>query len=240
MQSRRLAKPSSNPYDLPMIPYAAVLTGDLIGSTKAGPEAVESAMAMISDAARRFTALCDTRFSRHRGDGWQIYCERGEFGFRLVVQIMARLASQPAALASRISLATGATAPPLGSLASASGPTFEHSGRGLDSMRRGERLAYWTLGTEQSQPPFGFPSALLQYLDWQASRWSPEQAEAVALAFAPKAEPLKDLAQSMGISRQALQARLRGAGQAPIAAALKAFETGIMPEPATGDRRDHG
>jgi len=203
---------------------ATVLTGDLIGSSRAGAEAVDGAMAIIAGAAAAIggSTGCEVRFARYRGDGWQIYSESRWQGFRMCLLILARLRCAPHLPATRISVATGETLP-LGQagLSSAGGEAFELSGRGLDALGRGEGMVYaagdWDRGAH------GWKAALFAYLDWQAARWSPEQAAAVALTVS-QGGALKDQARQFGISRQALQARLKGAGHGPLVAALRSFE----------------
>ena len=67
-------------------------------------------------------------------------------------------------------------------------------------------------------------SSLFSYLTWQSSRWSPEQAEAIAMAFRFDAPEPGDSAETLRISRQAFSARLDGAGYAPLWDAEQAFK----------------
>ena len=59
---------------MPAMPHAAVLTGDLIASTHADPTVTEHAVADLASAAADIAKWtdADTRFTRFRGDGWQI------------------------------------------------------------------------------------------------------------------------------------------------------------------------
>ena len=203
-----------------MSTIATVLTGDLIASTQAGQDAVDGAMAVLEGIARHEAEISglDIRFARYRGDGWQMYCPEAARVFRLTVLVLANLHSRPALAQTRVAAAIGAvdTLPTTG-LASASGEVFSWSGHYLDRMTKkrlegygGEADAYW-------QKP------LFHYLEWQSSRWSPEQAEAVALAFRDE-PPLKhNVVNHLGISRQAAEVRLQGAGFGPLSDADRAF-----------------
>ncbi|OYX21204.1 MAG: hypothetical protein B7Z04_03745 [Rhodobacterales bacterium 32-66-9] len=70
----------------------AVLTGDLIGSSKAPRARLETTMENIAATARFFTEFTgeDTRFTRYRGDGWQMILSPAFF-LRAVTMILARL-----------------------------------------------------------------------------------------------------------------------------------------------------
>ena len=52
----------------------AVLTGDLIASSKASPLRLATTMANLAETGQILTKLTgsDTRFTRFRGDGWQM------------------------------------------------------------------------------------------------------------------------------------------------------------------------
>jgi len=57
--------------------------------------------------------------------------------------------------------------------------------------------------------------ALFELTAWTAGRWTPEQAEAVMLALAPGPESPRtqaEIAEVLGVTRQAVQSRLSGAG----------------------------
>lgn len=199
---------------------ATVLTGDLIASTQAGQDAVDGAMAVLEGIARHEAEISglDIRFARYRGDGWQMYCPEAARVFRLTVLVLANLHSRPALAQTRLSVATGdVTALPTTGLASASGEVFSLSGRELDGIGT-ERLVF-SSQTEDAK----WQRPLFTYLNWQSSRWSPQQAEAVTLAFYQNPPNRRDLAQKLGISRQAATARLDGAGFEPLWDANRPF-----------------
>ena len=199
---------------------AAVLTGDLIASTQAGPEAVDGAMAVLEGIAlheAEMTGL-DVRFARFRGDGWQMYCPEAARVFRLTVLVLANLRCRPTLAQTRLAVATGSVSvlPPTG-LASASGEVFSLSGRELDSI--GTVNLVFSSQTEDAK----WQRPLFSYLDWQSSRWSPQQAEAVAMSFRYNPPQPRKSAEELGISRQALKARLDGAGYDPLWDANRPF-----------------
>lgn len=232
MQAFILAYANSKPYSLHMtreiiphplnqpIRFAAVLTGDLVNSTTIGTEAADGAMAAIETVARteRNFSRGDVRFARFRGDGWQVYAEDGSSVFRLTMLILATLRHQSHLAQTRLAAATGPVAVlPASGLASATGEVFSLSGHGLDDLTT-QRLVY-----ESRHSTGNWHRALFTYLDWQSSRWSAEQAEAVALAFRYDPPRTHSVALDLGISRQAAQSRLKGAGFEPLAEAAYAF-----------------
>jgi hypothetical protein len=203
-------------------PDTAVLTGDLIGSTEAAPEALERAMAVLADAARGvsgWTAGADTRFTRYRGDGWQMHVAEPGLALRAALVLTARLRAADAGLATRAAIGIGRI-DSLGteSLADARGTAFEASGHALDTMSRSRRLAI------EGQGVTTFHRIIVDLLDERTTRWTRQQAEATALALHPDDPTLADIAPRLRISAQAVNYRLSGAGAPAIRRALRAWE----------------
>lgn len=199
---------------------ATVLTGDLIASTQAGPDAVNGAMAVIESIATHEAQISglDVRFARFRGDGWQMYCPDAARVFRLTVLVLANLHSRPALAQTRLAVATGSISIlPRTGLASASGEVFSVSGHALDNMGK-QQLTF-----ESNLPAAPWQKPYFTYLDWQSSRWSPEQSQAIAMVFRYDAPEPRKSAEELGISRQAFSARLTGAGYLPLWDADRAF-----------------
>jgi hypothetical protein len=203
-------------------PDTAVLTGDLIGSTEAAPEALERAMAVLADAARGvsgWTAGADTRFTRYRGDGWQMHVAEPGLALRAALVLTARLRAADAGLATRAAIGIGRVdSMGSGDLADAHGPAFETSGHALDRMPRTRRL---TIDGEGITP---LHRIVVDLLDERSARWTREQAEAMALHLAPDNPTLTDIAPRLGISPQAVNYRLAGAGGTAIRHALRDWE----------------
>lgn len=185
---------------------AAVLTGDLIGSTEKSQEATEAAMDTI---AACFGAA--NGFTRFRGDGWQVYFDNPGYGLWAMLRIAASLRAA-GGLESRIALGLGsAENVDLSNLSSAHGSAFTASGRALAGMPKGNRLA---MSGEKLDLLHGQLAALI---DERTMGWSQEQAQAAALAWSSYQHPTQlEIATQLGISRQAVAARLKSAGFAPI------------------------
>ena len=194
----------------------AVLTGDLILSTRSTPAQVDDTMARIEAAAQKISNT--VRFHRYRGDGWQVYLGAAGRGLAAMVFIAAQLRAA-GALSSRMALGLGdASDFDQDSLGTAGGTAFVHSGRALDAIGEGKALALAGQGVDPLH------HALMAYLDAQVQGWSQEQAEAVALSLDPDGPHSQQvLADRLGISRQAFASRLSAAGFDLTRQATRAF-----------------
>jgi hypothetical protein len=203
----------------------AVLTGDLIGSTKAAPASLEHAIDLLADTAGAVAGWLppgeDTRFTRYRGDGWQMVVAEPGLALRAVLLLSARLRAADLGLATRAAIGIGAVESlGSGSLADARGPAFEASGRALDHMARTRRLAI------EGEGVTALHRIVVDLLDERTERWTRQQAEAMQLALPlHKDEPtLAEIAAPLGISAQAVNYRLSGAGAPAIRRSLRAWE----------------
>lgn len=199
---------------------AAVLTGDLIGSTSAEPDRVERSMVVLEREAGLMDS--DSRFTRFRGDGWQILLRRPSKFLWSTVYLGARLKADPqATLASRISIGLGQVERlGSGTLSDASGSAFVNSGRGLDEMVREGQTIKLT-----GAPADDIQRAALAFVADRMERWSPEQAQAVSLKLRGGNDITQgEMAEQIGITRQAVAARLHSAGFALIEATITAFQ----------------
>lgn len=198
----------------------AILTGDLIASTTR-PEAVARSMQVLGDAAQAAAGWsdCAPKFTRFRGDGWQIRVPAGH-ALRAALLVAARLRADDA-LATRLAIGIGTLDHAGGrDLSDASGDAVTASGRALDHMPRGQ---VWGIAGKV-QPWAG---ALVALGAWHSARWSREQAQAMAAMLADPDLTQAQAADRLGITRQAWQARLSGAGFAAWQPSLRAFESGF-------------
>lgn len=223
-----------------MVLYA-VITGDLIGSSKASPQAVEATMANLAATAQALSedTGTDTKFTRYRGDGWQMVLSAPEKYLRAAALIMARLKADAQTLPTRFAIGIG----PIESLGEtdlrdANGLAFEYSGRALDTLTRDRTLTVTKgpddpvafLGRKEIRPRLDgnivwSDAAIVSMFGFIASRWTRPQAEAVALALAHDMEKQAMVAGKLGITRQALNLRLTGAGYGSILTAIRLTET---------------
>lgn len=200
----------------------AVVTGDLVGSRNSEPKTVEAAMELLKAAAMDIDEWFDhheTRFTRFRGDGWQIHVAEYTHALRATIYIFARLRAAGLAIATRAAIGIG-TADSLGTenLADARGTAFEASGRALDNLGRIHRLAI------AGEHVTAFHRIIVRLIDELIGRWTKEQAEAVALYIHPDNPTLVEIAARIGITPQAVSYRLNGAGATVLRRALQEWE----------------
>lgn len=205
-----------------MKPQAAVLTGDLISSTKAPPEAADSAIAQIEAIASQLQDVAS--FTRYRGDGWQLYLEKPGLALATALLIFAKLRAL-GGLESRISIGLGGAYLSSGrnfhnvqTISAANGTAFVFSGQTLDLMPKNRRLVISGEGVDRLH------SRLVALIDDRIFRWSQEQAQVAALALAPKPPTTQlEIAENLGISRQAVALRLKAANFTMLNAAANDF-----------------
>jgi hypothetical protein len=204
-----------------MLKICAVLTGDLVGSTQASSADAERAMAALQEAARGIERWIDseTRFTRFRGDGWQILLDDPRFSLQAIVAIIAELVAADTGLETRIAIGF-APIDRIGTtdLSDASGEAFSRSGHALDAMTRRERITLAGPVVER------WHEALFSLTAWTANRWTAAQAEAVALLVHQKARTQVDMAPMLSISPQAVSKRLASAGWEQVAGAIEAVK----------------
>jgi len=200
----------------------AVLSGDLVGSTTAGPGATEAALLRLSRAADQIAGWggnTDTKFTRFRGDGWQIVLTDPALAFRALLMLFASLQAEKNGLSTRIAIGLGPSDRiPDDGLSAASGPAFEASGRALDKLTKPDRFAI--AGEDATE----LHRAVLALAEELATGWTPEQAEAIVLYLAPDNPTLNDIAGPLGISTQAAHYRVRGAGGTRLRRACSLWE----------------
>jgi hypothetical protein len=209
-----------------MFPRAiAVITGDLVGSTDQPVATTETAMGVIENASRGIAQWMSlqnaraTKFTRFRGDGWQICLDEPKFSLRAALVIAASLRAKDIGMTTRLSIGIGG-ADTLGTrdLSDAAGQVFQLSGRELDSMPRLTRIALAgrSIGDRDR--------IIARQMFERTSRWTAPQAEAVALYLHPDNPPLHDIAANLGISPQAVNYRLTGGGAANLRLNLQLWE----------------
>jgi hypothetical protein len=190
----------------------SIFSGDLVNSTRLSGDALDDAMATIQTTLQGHQDD-SVRFTRHRGDGWQAALANQVEALHAAVAILANLRIK--GFNTRIAVGVG-TVEHLGSkdLSDARGDAFTASGHALDDMHRHQILAIAgdMVGNEDK--------AIAALLDERISRWTREQAQAVARSMAPDVKTSKDIAASLGITPQAMSDRLYNAGYPSMVRAL--------------------
>ncbi|PYE85875.1 hypothetical protein [Pseudoroseicyclus aestuarii] len=202
----------------------AVLTGDLVASERLSAAALDAALATLGDAAARYGKTHDMalRFTRFRGDGWQVLLDTPGLCLEASLYMTARLAGAHPGLSTRIATGLGPVeAFGTADLSDARGEAFTTSGRQLDGMTGADRLSLCR--TERAGG--GYQQAIFQLAGYICGGWTERQAEAIALAIEHPDDTQDSLAQRLGVTRQAVQKRLAGAGWGVLREAAEAFES---------------
>ena len=203
--------------------YSAVLTGDLIGSTKATPSAFEQAIGILEQTATDISNwqsdAKSVQFTRFRGDGWQIVLNEHWLALRAALVLIAGLRAKAPAPPTRIAIGIGAVTD-LGTddLSDAAGEAFVTSGRGLDQLGR---IHFLTADGTGITP---LHRSIISLLEERITRWTPQQAEAMALWLDPDNPTLADIGKILKITPQAVNYRLSGAGGTAIRQTVKDWE----------------
>lgn len=201
----------------------AILTGDLgAAAATLSPEQIDQALQALRDSAR---TICewdghDPRFTRFRGDGWQICLARPQHALRAALVMRATVKSLGKGFETRIGLAVGrGTLPKHGDLNQASGPVFAASGRALDRLTDQTAKAPGMAHTRG-----GAIGGATRLADHISRGWSPAQARAMALMLHQHAPTHAEAAAQIGVTRQAVDQALRAAGYPALSEALAQIE----------------
>ncbi len=196
----------------------AVLTGDLVRSTDLEQDRLDQAMQALAAAAARASSWhgASLMFSRNRGDGWQVCLARPDLALRTALCMRAALRTGGKDLATRIAIAVGDGDPgSTGDLNAASGPVFVASGRGLDALELPAMMTF---------EGGGALGAAVRLADHVSQGWTEAQARAVGPMLEPDTPVRREVAQAIGISRQAVDQALEAAGYPALAEALTLIE----------------
>ncbi|MCV0394210.1 MAG: hypothetical protein K5872_14170 [Rhizobiaceae bacterium] len=206
---------------------AAVLTGDIVASSKMSPDTLAQVRQTVLGVRG---ALEDWHEGAvigapefFRGDSWQLILARPGLLLRACLLVRGRL--KGARLGdTRIAVGVGeVTAVDEERVSLSTGEAFELSGRALDAMK-GERMAL------TMAPAFGavgdFASATLRLCDAMFAGWTARQAEIAAVALEAGADTYGEIARRLGdgLSEQAVGKAVRSIGLDAVSDPLAAFE----------------
>ncbi len=207
----------------------AVLTGDIVGSTRA-PDALERTMTLVAATAAQVGRWgAPTRFTRYRGDGWQMAVAEPGQALRVALLLVAGLRAA-GAQETRIAIGVGAAqSMGTGSLADARGEAFERSGRALDAMPAKGRLCIDGAGLTALHP------IVVEMAADRAARWTKPQAEAMLSYLQPEAPTLEAIARPLDVTTQSVGDRVQAAGGPVIRRLLRQWEDAFTVWQATGN-----
>jgi len=201
--------------------HIAVLTGDLVHSSDLGPSKIEQAFAALENCAQTQEKWHELRlrFTRHRGDGWQVAFERPWLAWRSALAFRAALKAEGSEFDTYIGIADGHISAPLpDDLNLATSAPFENSGSTLDLVKAtpGHRFGYHGNGV------FNATTTLFDHI---SGDWTQAQAQAILPKLAFLEQPtVTDIAARLGKSRQTVAKSLDAAGYNTIQYALACLE----------------
>lgn len=197
----------------------AVLTGDLIGSTGLDRTQLDGALGALERAVEDISHWQDgivTGFARRGGDGWQCAVSAPELSLRCALFLRAALRDLGKPFATRIAIAQGSgTLPASRDPNAAHGAAFTASGRLLETLPAQTGMAH---------DRGGATGATVRLADHISSGWTPAQARAVRLMLWPRDRIRAEAATRLGITRQAVNQALWGAGFPALDDALTLIE----------------
>lgn len=201
--------------------HIAVLTGDLVLSALLGPERITRAFGALEACALMQAGWmgASLRFTRHRGDGWQVVLARPRMALRSALTFRAALRAQGDEFDSYISIAEGvAPRDIVADLNSQTGEVFVESGRGLDELKEAKR-------GRMIHNSFGPVDAATILADRLSQGWTQAQAAAILPTLAPDYDGTHSaIARRLGKSRQAVTKSLQASGQDGLELALGVLE----------------
>jgi len=207
----------------------AVLTGDIVRSSRLEPAALEGVREAVASAVK---AAGDWRDGLvvggaefFRGDSWQVLLT--EPGMALRVALFVRAWLRGAGLPdSRIAIGVGRVAQVSAERISLStGEAFQVSGAALDGMGGGARMAF-AAGAGVARERAKLLGVAVALCDALVVRWSRRQAQALRLAVGVEAPTQEAIGASLEppVSRQAVAKLLDGAGWHALREAVTVFD----------------
>jgi hypothetical protein len=206
----------------------AVLTGDIIKSSRLPPgqlESVRSSLMSAVDSARGWKrGLVKGKPEFFRGDAWQLLLTDPAMAMRVGILLRASLLAGGLA-DSRIAIGLGEVEKIVSRRVSLStGQAFILAGKALDNMTRYSSM---TIAVPKSVGPLSDWLPVAGHLcDSLIGQWTRRQAELVCTAIDPKEPDYEEIGRSLmpAVSKQAVAKGLSGASWHVIREAVRLFE----------------
>lgn len=188
----------------------AVLTGDLVNSTKMANETytdvINSLKESLQDAHIKYNAIGEI----YRGDEFQIQYPEPIYALKstLLIKLALHLSKfSPKPIQCTLSLAYGNHSVYDKKPNTSSGPVFVESGRGLEKTQRGELSIHFAQTNNKSEIPL-----LTQFLNHLLNRLTKTQAELLYTYIESDFAEHKKMADITGTTRQNISNRLGNIG----------------------------
>lgn len=208
--------------------HYAVLTGDIIKSSKLSAEQLERVRETLLDGVAALRGwkrgLVKGNLSFFRGDSWQLLLTDPAYALRAVVYLRARLIASKFA-DSRIGVGIGRVDRiSVKNITQSTGQAFSLSGEQLDAMKVPFRLAF--VASESCGEAATLIPIVASLCDALISEWTPRQAEVVGFAVNPGSPTHEAIARALDpeVSRVAVTKSLNAAHWQVIQRAIEEFE----------------
>ena len=206
----------------------AVITGDLIDSTKYSPQELDIILNAINQEFEHFRSVYDTDFKIFRGDSFQGIVMDATIALDLVITLKTtinRIHIQNKKISGlsdfRIAIGIGTINLKRESIFESNGEAFQFSGKALDSMKGDSRLLLKTVN-DNLNDEFNVHFSLLDSI---TSKWSLSSAEVVY--YLHKGYKEREIAETLGINQSAVNHRKKAANWDSIALLLKRYKTAV-------------
>jgi len=206
----------------------AVITGDLIDSTKYSPQELDTILNAINREFEHFRSVYDTDFKIFRGDSFQGIVMDATIALDLVITLKTtinRIHIQNKKISGlsdfRIAIGIGTINLKRESILESNGEAFQFSGKALDSMKGDSRLLLKTVN-DNLNDEFNVHFSLLDSI---TSKWSLSSAEVVY--YLHKGYKEREIAETLGINQSAVNHRKKAANWDSIALLLKRYKTAV-------------
>ena len=208
----------------------AILSGDLINSSKLDPEDLKSVVALLKEELlqieKRFPKILIS-FELYRGDSFQGVIGDPSLALTIALQIKSavnRFAKTDSAKSAtpiadiRISIGVGEANYTKNALAESNGAAFQYSGRTLDAMKSEEMKIALTTNDSEINSEF---KVHLKFLDALTDRWSIASAEVIYYLLKDYKE--QEIARTLSRSQAAINQRKKAAGWEEIKLLLNRY-----------------
>lgn len=207
----------------------AVLTGDLIGSSRAGAGVTGAAFKALAEADRDIRNWPGEggapALERFRGDGWQAMVLEPLLALRAACLYSAAVRATGKTAATRLCAGLGPVTaiPGDGELGAGAGEAFVLSGHGLESMPKALRMSA-RVSTSAGPDIGGWAPAAFGLAGAIISRWTLRQAQVMRHLLLLDAPTQAALGAQLGISQQTVQDHFESAEGPALLAVLEQME----------------
>jgi len=198
----------------------AVLTGDIVGSSRYSAEERKRILDVLKSALvdidHHWKGIIKAPFEIHRGDAFQGILNQPEMSLHVAIWIRSRLRQLDSGSKrkrarsldadARVAIGIG-TVDSAAIVAEGQGEAFWHSGRTLERMEGEKRLLVktpWPDVNDELEAEAGLLEAIML-------RWTPRHAEVIGSLIPDLKRRQKDVADELGISQSAVAQRARQA-----------------------------